>query len=98
MMFIDSDSDSSNGTAGISVSTLDAIYLATLFQENNVEGSEEVLVGTEEGLVRTEEVRAESLVETEKLLKEKSTTEKLQEIFNLPNREELKGGTLVINF
>jgi hypothetical protein len=84
MMFTDWDSDSSNGTPGISVSTLDAIYIATLSQENSVEGSEE-------GLVRTED-----LIESGKLLKEKSITEKLQEIFNLPNREELRGGTLVI--
>jgi hypothetical protein len=75
ILVIDSDSDSSNGT-----SSLDAIYLATLFQEKNVEA------GTEEGLVKSE-----------KLLKEKSTAEKLQEIFNLPNHEELKGGTSATN-
>ena len=73
-MFIDSDSDSSTGNSGTKVSTLDAIYLSTLFQENDAGGTEN------------------DLIETEKLLKGKSTAEKLLKIFNLTNPEELVRG------
>ncbi|CAG8480364.1 21836_t:CDS:10 [Rhizophagus irregularis] len=70
-----SDSDSSNGSSGNS--SLDAVYLTTLFQESDAEG-----------IIEEKELDTS---ESEKLLKEKTTKEKLQEIFKLQNPEELKG-------
>jgi hypothetical protein len=64
----------------MSVSSLDAIYLTALVQESNVESN-----------VEKEEV---DNIESEKLLKEKSIEEKLQEIFKLQNPEKLKGGMI----
>ncbi|CAG8600636.1 7585_t:CDS:10 [Funneliformis caledonium] len=73
----DSDSDSSSGSNGTNVSSLDAIYLTTLFQENNIEG----ITNDDQQFI----------MQSEKLSKEKSTAEKLQEIFELSNPEQLKG-------
>ena len=79
-MFIDSDSDSSIGNSETKVSTLDAIYLTTLLQENDAGGTED------------------DPIESEKLLKGKSTAEKLLKIFNLTNPEAFIGGTFSIKF